>query len=514
MSEEYEYEIEFDFQSGVLPTQLREEIDNETGISVTTVGTVVTESDDNGPLFYNGIITMYFNDVLSQAEILLLDAIVAAHIPNSPSTEEPGGGEGESGNDTGIRHYLSVLPDSEVKDFALMFQRFQPEGSVGNGNVVSDTPKETGVAQILSIDASHGIKLSSSANSTNDYYKGWWIKITSGTGVEQTRRLSSYDGTTKVANITTSWITIPDATSNYSLYSNYYANLKYDESDNKFIFGTSSILPSGSLELIDLLDVCVKNLDVSGNITITGTVDGRDVATDGTTLDNHVSSTSNPHSVTIDQLTPTTTKGDLLVENGNNVVRLPVGTNGQVLSSNSSQSTGVEWIDVNNQGITTECTVITDVKTVGTNGGTFTKNVWHTRDLNTIVQSVSGITLSSNRITIPSGTYCIIVYAPAHGVRNHQSRLRNITDDITVVHGTSQMSGMGNGHSNSSSSDEDSGGNGASMIAHTFTITSAKVFEIQHRCTKTRNSDGFGLSAGIPGSEERYTFVSIRKISS
>jgi len=36
----------------------------------------------------------------------------------------------------------------------------------------------------------------------------------------------------------------------------------------------------------------LEGLGVTGNITVTGTVDGRDVATDGTTLDNHVASTA------------------------------------------------------------------------------------------------------------------------------------------------------------------------------------------------------------------------------
>lgn len=40
---------------------------------------------------------------------------------------------------------------------------------------------------------------------------------------------------------------------------------------------------------------------------------------------------------------PLTTKGDLVVHNGTTEVRLPSGTNGQVLTVNSSSSSGVEW---------------------------------------------------------------------------------------------------------------------------------------------------------------------------
>lgn len=40
---------------------------------------------------------------------------------------------------------------------------------------------------------------------------------------------------------------------------------------------------------------------------------------------------------------PTTTKGDLIVHNGSANVRLPIGTNGQVLTADSVQPTGVKW---------------------------------------------------------------------------------------------------------------------------------------------------------------------------
>ena len=40
----------------------------------------------------------------------------------------------------------------------------------------------------------------------------------------------------------------------------------------------------------------------------------------------------------------TPSKGDILVHNGTNYVRLPVGTNGQVLTANSATASGVEWV--------------------------------------------------------------------------------------------------------------------------------------------------------------------------
>jgi hypothetical protein len=45
----------------------------------------------------------------------------------------------------------------------------------------------------------------------------------------------------------------------------------------------------------------------------------------------------------MDALSPTTTKGDLLVDNGTNVIRLAVGTDTHVLTADSAQVAGIKW---------------------------------------------------------------------------------------------------------------------------------------------------------------------------
>ena len=44
-----------------------------------------------------------------------------------------------------------------------------------------------------------------------------------------------------------------------------------------------------------------------------------------------------------DALAPTTTKGDLIANNGTDNVRVPVGTNGYVLTADSTAASGVAW---------------------------------------------------------------------------------------------------------------------------------------------------------------------------
>ncbi len=89
--------------------------------------------------------------------------------------------------------------------------------------------------------------------------------------------------------------------------------------------------------------------DITTNDTATAlntthrTSDGKDHS--DVVLNNaHRVDTNNPHSVDIDDVTTTTTKGDILVENGSNVIRVPVGSNTEVLSANSSEASGVQWV--------------------------------------------------------------------------------------------------------------------------------------------------------------------------
>ena len=59
-------------------------------------------------------------------------------------------------------------------------------------------------------------------------------------------------------------------------------------------------------------------------------------------IDTHIASTSNPHAVTIAQVSPLTTKGDLLGYSTVNA-RVPIGANNKVLMADSTQALGLKW---------------------------------------------------------------------------------------------------------------------------------------------------------------------------
>lgn len=67
--------------------------------------------------------------------------------------------------------------------------------------------------------ASTTITLDSGASATTDFYKDDWIKILTGTGsANQPRRITAYNGSTKVATIDPAWDVTPDATSEFAIF--------------------------------------------------------------------------------------------------------------------------------------------------------------------------------------------------------------------------------------------------------------------------------------------------------
>jgi hypothetical protein len=141
--------------------------------------------------------------------------------------------------------------------------------------------------------------------------------------------------------------------------------------------------------------------------------------------------------------------------------------------------------------------IVSDVKTSGTNAGTFTSGSWTTRVLNTIIGDQNFAAVSSNQIILQPGSYSITARAPACNVLGHQIRLRNITDSTDAAMGTSTFANGGIVN--------------FSEISATFSINTEKIYEIQHMCALTYLHIGLGRSTGF-NSDEIYTLVTIKKL--
>ncbi len=145
---------------------------------------------------------------------------------------------------------------------------------------------------------------------------------------------------------------------------------------------------------------------------------------------------------------------------------------------------------------------VRDEKSANTDGGTFTVGAWRTRDLNTVkTNEISGASVASNQITLPTGTYFIRARAPAMRVGNHTAKLFDTTGTADLVIGSATRSV---GSTADSMTD--------SVIMGQFTLSVESVLEIQHQGKATVADLGFGNGSNV-GVVEVYTDVEIRKIS-
>lgn len=89
------------------------------------------------------------------------------------------------------------------------------DGGIESYVITSGGSSYRGISGTAQAGAASSITLASDASATTNYYNGCSVYISGGTGSGQLRKISSYNGTTKVATVNSSWSVNPDATSTY-----------------------------------------------------------------------------------------------------------------------------------------------------------------------------------------------------------------------------------------------------------------------------------------------------------
>ncbi len=115
---------------------------------------------------------------------------------------------------------------------------------------------------------------------------------------------------------------------------------------NNNLVAISGTYVSGNISIFvgtDQIEDSGISVDSSQNITNVGDINGIDITNTLLKTDN-LSSVANK-TISLNNISPAITKGDLIVFNGTNNVRLAAGTNTQILQANSAASTGLQWID-------------------------------------------------------------------------------------------------------------------------------------------------------------------------
>ncbi len=161
---------------------------------------------------------------------------------------------------------------STSRDAGYMVQRFQAANDLGTGDVVSDTA----ALSIADIGDQTGmtstqIKLAG-ASAVDDFYNGWWIKVTSGSSQDQVRKITDYVGATKVATLATAWTDQNPADNDaVSLYNRPFMGAFYIELTDEWVFGSTASDPGTSVVgVTDLIKLHVGGLTADDLATFTG----------------------------------------------------------------------------------------------------------------------------------------------------------------------------------------------------------------------------------------------------
>lgn len=173
-----------------------------------------------------------------------------------------------------------------------------------------------------------------------------------------------------------------------------------------------------------------------------------------------------------------------------------------VASNNTATVLSIQKIANATQPYAPRIAYIKDVQASGTAGGSSTSGAYQTRVLNNLTGDTSFITLASNQFTLQPGTYHIEAMAPSNASVNNKIKIRNITDSLDVAIGTS----MTNGNAGSAFTVSVQ-----PTLIGTFSITSAKVFELQHRVSSSRATDGYGSATSF-GDSEIYAQIKVTKV--
>jgi hypothetical protein len=159
---------------------------------------------------------------------------------------------------------------SGSSDGGILIQRYQINNNTGDGDVVNDLTDQhdTYVLPNQSGMTTTQLKLPTTASTTDNYYVGWWIKITSGFSTNQVRKVTGYVGSTRVVTIDSIWTSQnPSLGDTIQIYNRPYVGLFWNETIDTFELGTSTSDPgTGNVTLTEFASLTLSNLTINDTI--------------------------------------------------------------------------------------------------------------------------------------------------------------------------------------------------------------------------------------------------------
>jgi len=145
--------------------------------------------------------------------------------------------------------------------------------------------------------------------------------------------------------------------------------------------------------------------------------------------------------------------------------------------------------------------IFNETQSASTNGGSITAATWTKRTLNTTqVNTLTGCSIASSVITLGAGTYLINAQTPGDQLDNFKARLQNTSDATTTLFSQNAYTLSSAGYATVNA-----------LIMGTFTITTAKTFELQMYSQVT--SGATGLGRGVAAYTSLYSQITITRLA-
>lgn len=170
------------------------------------------------------------------------------------------------------------------------------------------------------------------------------VVLTAGTGISTSGTYPSFTITNTLPDQIVA-ITGAGTTSVTGTYPNFTVT-----SNDQYVGTVTSVSGTGTVNGISLSGTVTS----SGSLTLGGALTGVNLATQvtGTLPIANGGTGQTTKTAAFDALSPVTTKGDLIVSDGTDNVRLPVGIDNYVLTADSTQTSGIKWALASGSGAT------------------------------------------------------------------------------------------------------------------------------------------------------------------
>lgn len=216
------------------------------------------------------------------------------------------------------------------RDLGVMFERFQRDSDTGVGDLVTlDTAKLTDTLPSQAGVPINQVKLATTST-VNNIYNGWWVKLTSGLSNNQVRRITAYDGTQRVATLSSNWTTQnPTTGDTINLYNKVFPTLYYSTSMDRVVaaFTALNTATTGQLDIQEYMNLQVNRVFVTDTQNSASVSSGSIQLLGSLSISNSTQATSPTNGGTM------TLAGGLGVNNDIRANKLGLGTSGFTFGS-------------------------------------------------------------------------------------------------------------------------------------------------------------------------------------